>query len=70
MKNKELIRTLKFVIVSASAGIIELAVFTLMNEFTGLTPLNVRGEYWNQYFNYVIRYFNDFTEKGIVLLLD
>ena len=43
---------------------------TVMNEFTGLTPLNVRGEYWNQYFNYVIRYFNDFTEKGIVLLLD
>lgn len=43
---------------------------TVMNEFTGPTPLNVRGEYWNQYFNYVIRYFNDFTEKGIVLLLD
>lgn len=43
---------------------------TVMNEFTGLTPLNVRGEYWNQYLNYVIRYFNDFTEKGIVLLLD
>lgn len=42
MKKKELIRTLKFVIVSASAGIIELAVFTLMNEFTGL-------KYWPCY---------------------
>lgn len=44
--------------------------YTLMNEFTGVTPMNVRGEYWNQYFNYIIRYWNDFTEKGIVLLLD
>lgn len=44
--------------------------YTLMNEFSGVTPMNVRGEYWNQYFNYIIRYWNDFTEKGIVLLLD
>lgn len=36
MKKKEIIRTLKFVIVSASAGIIEIGVFTLMNELTGL----------------------------------
>ena len=42
MKKKEVIRTLKFVIVSASAGIIELVVFTLMNEFTGL-------KYWPCY---------------------
>lgn len=42
MKKKEVIRTLKFIIVSASAGIIELAVFTLMNEFTGL-------KYWPCY---------------------
>ena len=47
MKNKELIRTLKFVIVSASAGIIELAVFTLMNEFTGL-------KYWPCYLTALI----------------
>ena len=42
MEKKEIIRTIKFVIVSASAGIIELAVFTLMNEFTGL-------KYWPCY---------------------
>ena len=42
MKKKEIIRTIKFVLVSASAGIIELAVFTLMNEFTGL-------KYWPCY---------------------
>ena len=42
MNKKEVIRTIKFVLVSASAGIIELAVFTLMNEFTGL-------KYWPCY---------------------
>ena len=34
--NKEVIRAIKFALVSASAGIVELGVFTLMNEFTGL----------------------------------
>lgn len=43
---------------------------TVQDEFSGITPMNVRGQYWNQYYSYVIRYFNDFTEKGIVLLLD
>ena len=33
-KKKELFRALKFVLFSASAGIIELAVFTLLNELT------------------------------------
>lgn len=38
MKNKkELWRTLKFVLFSASAGIIEIVVFTLLNEFTNLS---------------------------------
>lgn len=36
MEKTEIIRTIKFVLVSASAGIIEILVFTLMNEFTGL----------------------------------
>lgn len=42
MKKKELIRTIKFVLVSASAGIVEIVVFTLMNELTGL-------KYWPCY---------------------
>lgn len=36
MKNKEIIRTLKFVLFSASAGIIELSVFALLNEALSL----------------------------------
>ena len=43
---------------------------TTMNEFSGVTPMNVRGQYWNYYYTYLIKYVNDFTEKGIVLLLD
>ena len=47
MEKKEIIRTLKFVLVSASAGIIELVVFTLMNEFSGL-------KYWPCYLTALI----------------
>lgn len=37
MKNKELARTIKFVLFSASAGIIEAGVFALLNELTGMS---------------------------------
>ena len=43
---------------------------TVMDEFNGITNMNVRGQYWNAYYSYLIRYYNDFTEKGLVLLLD
>ena len=36
MKNKEVIRAIKFALISASAGIIEIGLFTVLNEFTGL----------------------------------
>lgn len=58
---------------SAVMGVIfdeEALGITVMDEFSGLTPMNVKGQYWNQYYSYLIRYYNDFTEKGIVLLLD
>ena len=37
MKKKEILRVLKFVCFSASAGVIELVGFTLLNELTGWT---------------------------------
>ena len=47
-KNKrEVIRAIKFVLVSASAGIVEILVFTLMNELTGL-------KYWPCYLTALI----------------
>lgn len=42
MKNKELIRTLKFVLFSASAGLIELGSFSLLDALTS-------WEYWPKY---------------------
>ena len=39
---KEIIRAIKFALVSVSAGIVEIVVFTVMNEFTGL-------KYWPCY---------------------
>ena len=47
MKRKEIIRAVKFALVSASAGIVEIVVFTIMNEFTGF-------RYWPCYLTALI----------------
>lgn len=39
-------------------------------EELSVTPYNSRGRYWNMWWNFTDRYWNDFTENGIVLLLD
>lgn len=44
--------------------------YTVMNRYTLATPMNASGSYSNLYFHYTERYWNDFTENGIVLLLD
>ena len=43
-KNKELIRTIKFTLFSISAGVIEIGVFTLLDNITN----------WNYWANYLI----------------
>ena len=47
MQRKEIIRAIKFALVSASAGLVEIGVFTVMNEFTGL-------RYWPCYLTALI----------------
>ena len=47
MNKKEVIRTIKFVLVSASAGLIEIGVFTFLNELTDL-------KYWPCYLTALI----------------
>lgn len=44
--------------------------YTVMNQWSGTTPLNAKGGYWNTFLHFTERYWNDFTEKGIILLLD
>lgn len=53
MKNKELLRKIKFTLFSISAGIIEIVVFTILNKFTNLPywacymPALVLSVVWN-----------------------
>lgn len=44
--------------------------YTVINEWSATTPLNAKGGYWNTFMHFTDRYWNDFTEKGVVLLLD
>jgi hypothetical protein len=43
---------------------------TRVNTWTGNTPFNVRGGYYNIYYHFTNRHWNDFTENCVVLLLD
>lgn len=44
--------------------------YTTVNNWSATTPLNAKGGYWNTFYHFTERWYNDFTEKGIVLLLD
>jgi hypothetical protein len=44
--------------------------YTMIDETAAVTPLNAKGLYWNQFWHETSRWFNDQSEKGIVLLLD
>lgn len=43
---------------------------TIMNEWSMATPMNAAGGYSNMYYHFTTRYWNDFSEKGVVILLD
>ena len=47
----------------------EAAGFTQVNEWSATTTMNPRGAYYNWYFRATYRYWNDFTENHVVLLL-
>lgn len=44
--------------------------YTLVNQWSAPTPFNARGGYSNIFWHETARYWNDFTENGLVLLLD
>lgn len=44
--------------------------YTTVNSWSAPTPFNARGGYHNVFWHYTDRYWNDFTENGVVLLLD
>lgn len=44
--------------------------YTIVNNWTATTPLNTSGGYTNTHWHFTDRYWNDFTENGIVFCLD
>lgn len=48
----------------------EFAGYTVVNQWTATTPLNAAGGYWNVFHHFTDRYWTDYTEKAVVLLLD
>lgn len=48
----------------------EAAGYTVVNTWSAPTPFNAKGGYSNVFFHFTDRFWNDFTEKGVILLLD
>lgn len=48
----------------------EAAGYTVVNQWSMATPMNAKGGYANVYFHFTDRFWNDFTENGVVFLLD
>ena len=44
--------------------------YTTVNQWSAPAPFNAAGGYTNVYHHFTDRYWNDFTENGVVLLLD
>lgn len=44
--------------------------YTVVNQWSAMTPLNAKGGYWNMFLHFTDRYWTDYTEKGVVLKLD
>jgi hypothetical protein len=44
--------------------------YTIVNQWSAPTPFNANGGYSNIFWHETCRYWNDFTENGVVLLLD
>lgn len=48
----------------------EAAGYTVLNQWSQPTPFNARGGYYNQFWHFTDRYWNDFSENAILFLLD
>lgn len=48
----------------------EAAGYTQIQEWSAPTPFEARGGYTNIWYHYNLKYWNDFTENAVVLLLD
>lgn len=44
--------------------------YTTVHDWSATTPFNAKGGYWNTFHHFTERWYNDFTEKGLLLMLD
>ena len=44
--------------------------YTTIHNWSATTPFNAKGGYCNTFHHFTERWYNDFTEKGIILMLD
>ena len=61
------------IVVSSVFGLladVEAFGYTHMNNWASCTPLNSAGGYWNMFHHWTERHWNDFTENGVLFLLD
>lgn len=48
----------------------EAAGYTTINEWSQPTPFNARGGYYNQFWHFTDRYWNDFTENAVIFYIE
>ena len=44
--------------------------YTVINKDMSVTPMNAAGFFWNFWYRFTDRYWNDLSENGIVMILD
>ena len=48
----------------------EAAGYTTVNQWSQPSPFNARGGYYNQFWHFTDRYWNDFTENAVIFYID
>ena len=48
----------------------EAAGYTTVNQWSKPSPFNARGGYYNQFWHFTDRYWNDFTENAVIFYLE
>lgn len=48
----------------------EAAGYTTVNEWSQPSPFNARGGYYNQFWHFTDRYWNDFTENAVIFFIE
>ena len=44
--------------------------YTVVNQWSATTPLEAKHGFWTTFLHFTEKYWNDFTEKGVILMLD